>query len=88
MPLSKRRTLLEAYLEEVSERFEILPYDNRAAAWHALEQARLMDSGLPAPFADAQIAAVAATNGLVLATANPRDFLNFQGLIMEDWTLP
>ena len=37
----------------------ILDYDRRAAEWHARERARLEAAGSPAPFVDAQIAAIA-----------------------------
>jgi tRNA(fMet)-specific endonuclease VapC len=35
--------------------------------------------------ADGQIAAVAHVHGLVLVTANVKDFRFFQGLGVEDW---
>lgn len=63
----------------------ILPYDEAAADWHADERARLAAIGLTPPFADGQIAAVAAVNGLVLVTANVADFRHFQGVTVEDW---
>ncbi|MCF7996184.1 MAG: hypothetical protein K9L32_01455 [Chromatiaceae bacterium] len=39
---------------------------------------------LPA-YTDLQIAAIAATNGLVLVTRNLDDFRAFEGLAMENW---
>ena len=63
----------------------ILPYDEAAADWHADERARLSAIGLTPPFADGQIAAVAAVNGLVLVTRNVADFQHFQGLTIENW---
>jgi len=42
-------------------------------------------SGRNVPSADGQIAAIAAVNGLVLVTANKRDFRGFQGLRVESW---
>jgi tRNA(fMet)-specific endonuclease VapC len=41
--------------------------------------------GATPPFADGQIAAVAATNGLILVTLNTGDYAAFQGLRLEDW---
>ena len=64
----------------------ILPYDQPAAEWHAYERVRLGNIGLTPPFEDGQIAAVAHVNGLILVTANIRDFQNFEGLQVEDWS--
>jgi tRNA(fMet)-specific endonuclease VapC len=41
--------------------------------------------GRPPAFADAQIAAVAIANQLVLVTANVKDFSRFEGLVVESW---
>ncbi|MEM7585932.1 MAG: PIN domain-containing protein [Acidobacteriota bacterium] len=42
LPLSKRRKAFEQYLREVLEpSLAILPYESRAADWHASERARL-----------------------------------------------
>ena len=65
--------------------FQILPYDEVAAAWHADERARLERAGTAAPFVDGQIAAIAQVHGLVLATLDVRDFTRCDGLIVENW---
>ncbi|MCC6624246.1 MAG: type II toxin-antitoxin system VapC family toxin [Deltaproteobacteria bacterium] len=84
---SRRKAALEDYLHHVvAPTLPILPYDEAAAAWHGAERARLEARGTPAPFADGQIAAIARTRGLVLVTANTRDFRVFEGLKVEDWT--
>jgi tRNA(fMet)-specific endonuclease VapC len=44
--------------------------------------------GRPSPFADGQIAAIAAVNGLILVTFNRGDFEGFDGLQMQDWRDP
>lgn len=86
LPPSTKRTTIEAYLKEVVVRtIPVLPYDQRAALWHAEERARLAQAGRPPPFADGQIAAVAVTNGLNLVTFNRDDYAAFQGLRLEDW---
>ena len=86
LPPSAKRTLIEAYLKDVIARtIPILPYDQRAALWHAKERARLTLIGRMPPFADGQIAAVAATNGLGLVTFNRDDYSAFQDLRLEDW---
>ena len=78
--------MIEAYLKDVVARtIPILPYDQRAALWHAKERARLTQIGRIPPFADGQIAAVVATNGLNLVTFNHDDYAAFQDLRLEDW---
>jgi tRNA(fMet)-specific endonuclease VapC len=84
---SRKRTAIEAYLEEaVRAALPILPYDQEAAAWHARERARLARRGRAPSAADGQIAAIARVNELVLVTANTRDFRRFEGLSIEDWS--
>jgi tRNA(fMet)-specific endonuclease VapC len=86
LPDSRRRTAIEEYLHTVVARsMEILPYDQRAARWHASERARLAVAGRTPPFADGQIAAVARTNDLVLVTLNRTDYAGFEDLRVEDW---
>jgi tRNA(fMet)-specific endonuclease VapC len=86
LPRGKRRALLEAFLDEVVRpTLPILPYDERAAGWHAEERNRLERLGRTAPFVDGQIAAIAVTNGLPLVTSNSADFTPFKGLRVLDW---
>ncbi|MEO8096775.1 MAG: type II toxin-antitoxin system VapC family toxin [Acidobacteriota bacterium] len=83
----KRRSALEVYLRDVvHSSFPILPYDEAAAAWHGKERARLESIGHPTPFVDGQIAAIARVHGLILVTANDRDFKAFAGLRVENWS--
>jgi tRNA(fMet)-specific endonuclease VapC len=86
LPPSKRRNEIETYLKDIELIFPILPYDSVAAEWHASERARLRNQ--PPAFQDGQIAAVAAVNQLILVTNNVRDFVNFQGLTIENWFTP
>jgi tRNA(fMet)-specific endonuclease VapC len=85
LPSGRRRDALAAFVSGLASRFPVLPYDQRAAEWHAIERARLERVGTPAPFADSQIAAVAVTNGLRLATRNIADFAAFADLTAESW---
>lgn len=86
LPPSKRRDTLRAYIDEaLRPSLTVLPYDTVAAEWHAQERARLEKAGALRPFADGQIAAIAHVNGLVLVTANVKDFRFFDGLVVEDW---
>jgi tRNA(fMet)-specific endonuclease VapC len=83
---SAKRRMLKAYLEEVIlPNIPILPYDQRAAVWHAGQRARLAVNGRPPAFIDGQIAAIARVNGLVLVTRNVADFRDFQELEVENW---
>ena len=85
LPPGRRKDALSAFVSDLASRFPVLPYDQRAAEWHAVERGRLECSGTPAPFADGQIAAIAVTNGLTLATRNVADFGRFTGLTLESW---
>jgi tRNA(fMet)-specific endonuclease VapC len=87
LPTGARREGLERYLRDVVEpSFPILPYDERAAAWHGRERARLERAGKTPPFVDGQIAAIAHAHGLTLVTTNGKDFASFRGLRVVDWT--
>jgi tRNA(fMet)-specific endonuclease VapC len=87
LPPGKRRTALEEYLHRVvRSSFPILAYDESAAEWHGRERARLEEDGRAPPFVDGQIAAIAFTHGLVLVSANTRDFRAFADLETADWT--
>ena len=86
MATGRNREELERFLERVVGLFNNLPYDAAAADWHATERARQSLSGTLAPYLDSQIAAVAATNGLVVVTVNVKDFEGrFAGLAVENW---
>lgn len=86
MPVSRKRKILESYLNDViKSNMVILPYDERAAEWHAKERARLSSKGKTPSFVDGQIASIAKVNGLVLVTRNTADFKKFSGLKLENW---
>lgn len=69
----------------VAPSLPILAYDEAVATRHAAERARLEATGRTVLFVDGQIAATALTHGLVLVTRNVRDFVPFEGLVVEDW---
>jgi tRNA(fMet)-specific endonuclease VapC len=84
---SKRRDMILDYLHDVVRAsFALLDYDVRAAQWHAEQRSRLEAVGLAPPFVDGMIAAIAATHGLTLVSANIKDFRSFTDLVLEDWT--
>ena len=86
LPVSAKRTAIEAYLNDVvAVTMPVLSYDERAAEWHAAERARLAAAGKTPAFVDGQIAAVAVTNDLALVTLNPTDYLEFAQLSLTDW---
>ena len=83
LPDSAKRQAIEDYLTHViAPSLPILPYDERAAEWHAAERARLTQAGKTPSFADGQIAAIARTQELILVTFNRA---GFQDLTVEDW---
>jgi tRNA(fMet)-specific endonuclease VapC len=86
LPASARRIAIERYLQQVvAPTIPMLAYDTHAAEWHAQERARLVGIGSTPPFADAEIAAIAVTNQLILVTFNSSDYADFSGLVVEDW---
>ena len=85
LPAGRRRNALTAYVRLVPVQFPILGYDAGAAEWHANLRARAGAAGTVRPFADGQIAAVAATNDLTLVTRNTADFAGVDGLALENW---
>jgi tRNA(fMet)-specific endonuclease VapC len=87
LPEGKRRNTINDYLREVVlATMAVIPYDHAAAEWHARERARLGKKGRSIPYADGQIAAVAAVGSFTLVTANVRDFEAFEGVRVVDWT--
>lgn len=86
LPKSNRKTKIDLYLEEVVfSTFKILPYDKKAAEWHASERGRLAQLGKTPPFVDGQIASIAQTNSLILVTNNIKDFAQFDELHIQNW---
>ena len=85
LPPSARRDSLERWLEGILDSFILLPFDVRCGLWLGRERARLAGLGLPAPRAEGEIAAVAATQDLILVTRNTADFRQFHSLRLENW---
>ena len=82
----RRKERFRSYLQNLlSSGLPVLPYDRAAALWHGEQRARLEARGLRPAFADGQIAAIAATQGLVLVTRNISDFAAFEGLQLLNW---
>ncbi|MEI8249951.1 MAG: type II toxin-antitoxin system VapC family toxin [Synechococcus sp. ELA057] len=86
LPKGRRRQRLDHYIQAVlASGLTVLPYDTTAALWHGEQRASLEARGVKPPFADGQIAAIAATQGLVLVTRNTSDFELFDGLQLLNW---
>jgi tRNA(fMet)-specific endonuclease VapC len=86
LPASRKRDVIERYLEEVVlTSMPILGYDREAAEWHAAERARLTARGETPPFVDGQIAAIARVHDLTVVTFNVSHFLRFDGLAVVSW---
>lgn len=86
LPQSKRKQRVHYFIEHtVQPNIPILPYGTLAAEWFAKERARLSRIGKTPSYADGQIAAIAATNNLILVTRNTADFADFDGLKIENW---
>ncbi|SPD74301.1 conserved hypothetical protein [uncultured Desulfobacterium sp.] len=86
LPVSRKREMIEAYLEDVVLRnVDILPYDERAAEWHAEQRSKLSLHGKVPSFVDGQIAAITSVNDLILVTRNTQDFKLFENLSVLNW---
>jgi tRNA(fMet)-specific endonuclease VapC len=89
LPVSRKRDIIELYINTVIlQIMMILPYDERAAQWHAQERFRLAAQGRTPAFVDGQIAAIAKVNGLILVTRNRSDFKYFSSLKIQNWHAP
>ena len=86
LPRSRKREVITSFLNDIIRHtMLILPYDDRAAEWHASERARLSSKGITPSFVDGQIAAIANVNSLILVTRNTDDFKPFSRLKLENW---
>lgn len=85
LPAGKRQTrLANAAAEMFSEEFagRCLPFDEQSAKIYAELVAERTRAGHPISTEDAQIAAIALSNHLCLATRNGKDFNGISGLIV------
>ncbi len=87
LPAGKRKELLLDLAEQMfQEDFpgRCLPFDCEAAGEYALIVSERNRQGHPISVEDAQIAAIARTADLALATRNTRDFSDITGLKLVD----
>ncbi len=81
------RAAREATLRKLFQRHPSAAFDDAAAERAALFRSTLEREGLVIGPHDLQIAAIAATRGWTLVTANRGEFSRLPELIIEDWTL-
>jgi tRNA(fMet)-specific endonuclease VapC len=86
LPVSRKREMIESYLQDIIwGNLDILPYDERAAEWHAQQRVKLSMQGKVPSFVDGQIAAIARVNGMTLVTRNKHDFESFEEIKVLSW---
>lgn len=88
MPIGKRREGLASALRRVLETGfanRILPFDSSAARAYAEIAAARRRVGRPIPVADCQIAAIARSRDMAVATRNVRDFEDAGIEISDPW---
>ena len=89
MPEGKKKDFLyDKFINDIQSHYEILQYDNHAARIQADITARLRAKGISIDFQDAQIAAIAISNCMVLVTRNTKHFEPIQEvstLMLENW---
>ena len=84
----RRRAALASAIEAMlREDFagRVLPFDSAAARTYAEIAASRRATGRPVAQADAQIAAIARSRGMALATRNVRDFENMGIELLDPW---
>jgi len=74
-----------AFVEAILERFPVLPVDLATARAHAQLWAQLRQSGTMIGPHDLWLAATCLAHGLVMVTANRREFERVPGLAVEVW---
>ena len=89
MPPGRRRDGLAAGLERMLRpgfANRILPFDSAAARAYAEIAAARRAAGRPVSYPDGQIAAIAHSRGMALATRNIRDFEDIGITLINPWT--
>ena len=89
MPIGRRQDRLVSEIEAMlREDFEgrVLPFDSAAAFAYAELASARRAAGRPVSIADCQIAAIARSRGLIMATRNVRDFTDLGVDVIDPWT--
>lgn len=88
MPPGRRRDGLASALERMLRAgfaSRILPFDSDAATAYAEIGAARRRSGRPVSHSDCQIAAIARSRGMAVATRNLRDFADMGIAVIDPW---
>ena len=88
LPAGRRRDALALAVEAIlREDFEdrVLPFDSEAAREYADIAASRRPAGRPVAPADCQIAAIARSRDLTIATRNVRDFADMEIELVDPW---
>ena len=88
LPAGRRQTALTSAIEAIlREDFDdrILPFDSEAARAYAEIAATRRFAGRPAAPADCQIAAIARSRDMAVATRNVRDFEDIDIELVDPW---
>ena len=89
LPAGRRRETLVADIEAMlRDAFEdrVLPFDSEAARAYAVIAAMRRSAGRPVPPADCQIAAIARSRDMAVATRNVQDFEDIDIEVVDPWT--
>lgn len=89
MAEGRRRSTIESAVESLlREDFagRILPFDSSAARAYAAIAANRRAAGRPLAHADGQIAAIARSRGMAVATRNTRDFQDTGVDLIDPWS--
>jgi predicted nucleic acid-binding protein len=86
LPEGKRKTDLTELVNELMARYQAtrVYFDDDAAEKYAVIVTARKRSGRTMEVFDAQIASIAVSNGLTLATMNTKDFEGIEGLTVVD----
>ncbi len=90
LPAGRRRNALALAIDAIlREDFEdrVLPFDSDAAREYTEIAAARRATGRAAALADCQIAAIARSRGMVVATRNVRDFEGMGMEVVNPWTV-
>ena len=91
LPTGQRRETLVSDIERMlGEAFEnrVLPFDSNAARAYADIAAMRRSAGRPVAPADCQIAAIARSRRMAVATRNVRDFEDADIEVVDPWAAP
>jgi len=83
-----QRARRSAFVEAILDRFPILPLDLPTARQHAELWAELSAAGRMIGPHDLWLAAACIAHGLILATANTREFSRIAAVEVENWSEP